>query len=420
MTIDPQFYHISLNLSALDDAMGFPPDGDTSSTIDFLFTCNKTKSNSIPPGGLSPFDFPLVQNVGGTFSWNEEVEHPFECERRFKEFKEFMSENAKPEVFENKITRIIYPQYQNNINELSANAHSDFYSDFRLNDCFNNKDQMIALDNLYFNMLQLGKSISESSSYDEAYNYAKEMLSLYKEKEQYAGNEFDLYDKFMGPCRQVGNGALVYGQEIAKINVQFEKIVDQRNIALAQFNSVVNQLNHIEFILLDLNKTMEECDRYFDPMENMTKQELFHAFNGPTFRSNFDDLQYFARFLKVAIKNYVHHMNRIKEGIINIFKNIFALEFPTLHGYNIHNLKIVRNTFEIYETEAMLIAEGLNANIRTSMPRLWNLTINRLIDPIENIDIFEDIDDISFKLKAFVKDLTDYDKSLEVSSAFLK
>ena len=163
--------------------MGFPPDGDTSSTMDFLFTCNKTKSKTISSGGLVPFDFPLVQNAVGTFSWNEEVEDPSECEKRFEEFKEFMS-----------------------------------------------------LDNLYFDMLQLGKSISESSSYDEAYKYTKEMLSLYQEKEQYAGNELDLYDQFMGPCRQLGNGALVYGQEIAKINVQFENIVDQRNIALGQFN----------------------------------------------------------------------------------------------------------------------------------------------------------------------------------------
>ena len=74
--------------------MGFPPDGDTSSTMDFLFTCNKTKSNTIPPGGLDAFDFPPVQNAGGTFSWNEEVEDPSECEKRFKELKTFMSENA--------------------------------------------------------------------------------------------------------------------------------------------------------------------------------------------------------------------------------------------------------------------------------------------------------------------------------------
>ena len=400
--------------------MGFAGDGDTSSTMDFLLTCNKTKSNTIPPGGLGPFDFLLMQNPSGTFSWNEEVEDPSECEKRFEEFKAFMSENAKPKLFENKLTGIIYPQYQNNINALSANAHGDFYSEFRLNDCFNNKDQMIALDNLYFNMLQFGNRISVSSSYDEAYNYAKEMLSLYKEKEEYAGNEFDLYDGFMGPCRQLGIEAPAYEQEITDINVQFENIVDQRNIALAQFNSVVNQLKHIKVILLDLNKTMEEGDRYLDPMENMTKHDLFHAFDEPTFKSNFDDLQYFARYLKVAIKNYIQHMNRVKEDIINIFKNIFALEFPTLHGYNIHNLKIVRNTFEIYEAEATLIAEGLNANMRTNMPRLWNLTLNRLINPIENIDIFEDIDDISLKLEAFVEDLKDYDKSLEVSSAFLK
>ena len=276
---------------------------------------------------------------------------------------------------------------------------------------------MIALDNLYFNMLQLGKSISESSSYDEAYNYAKEMLSLYKEKEQYAGNEFDLYDGFMEPCRQLGIEVPAYKKAITEINVQFENIVDQRNIALAQFNSVVNQLNHIELILLDLNKTMEEGDRYLDKMENMTKHDLFHAFDEPTFKSNFDDLQYFARYL---IKNYVHHMNIIKEDIINIFEKILALEFPTLHGYNVHNLKIARNTFEIYEAEATLITEGLNANMRTNMPRLWNLTINRFINPIENIDIFEDIDDFSLKLEAFVEDLKDYDKSLEVSSAFLK
>ena len=96
------------------------------------------------------------------------------------------------------------------------------------------------------------------------------------------------------------------------------------------------------------------------------------------------------------------------------------MEFPTIHGYNVYNLKIVRNTFEIYEAEATLIAEGLNANMRTNMPRLWNLTLNRLINPIENIDIFEDIDDISLKLEALVEDLKDYDKSLEVSSAFLK
>ena len=246
------------------------------------------------------------------------------------------------------------------------------------------------------------------------------LFSLYKEKEQYAGNELDLYDGFMEPCRQLGIEVPTYEKEIKNINVQFENIVDQRNIVLAQFNSVVNQLNHIELILFDLNKTMAEGDRYFDPMENMTKHDLFHAFDEPIFKSNFDDLQYFVRYLKVAIKNYVHHMNRIKKDIINIFEDIFALEFPTLHGKNVHNLKIARNTFEIYQAQATLIGEGLNANMRTNMPRLWNLTINRLIDPIENIDIFEDIDDISFKLKAFVKDLTDYHKSLEVSSAFLK
>ena len=85
---------------------------------------------------------------------------------------------------------------------------------------------------------------------------------------------------------------------------------------------MVNQLKHIEFILLDLNKTMEDGDRYFDPIENMTKYDLFHAFDEPTFKSNFDDLHYFARYLKVAIKNYVHNMNRIKEDIINIFEDI--------------------------------------------------------------------------------------------------
>ena len=88
MKIDPQFYHISMNLSELEVAMGFPRDGDTSST-DFLFTCNKTKSNSILPGGVDPFYF-----SGGTFSWNEEVKDPSECGKRFEELKELMSENA--------------------------------------------------------------------------------------------------------------------------------------------------------------------------------------------------------------------------------------------------------------------------------------------------------------------------------------
>ena len=401
--------------------MGFPGDGNTSSTIEFLFTCYKI-NNSIPIGRLDPTG---PQHIGDRaddqYSWNQRVDNASECEKSFEEFVEFMSENAEPEHFANKLTEIIYPQYEININKLIEIEETDFRSKFPLNRCSTNKEQMITLDNLYFDTLQLGKNISESSSYEETINYAKEMLFLYKEKQQYAGNEKSLYDEFYTPCHQLVIGAGVYEKAVADINVDFENIVDQRNFALAQFYSAVNHLNHVKLILHDINKTMEECDRYFDPMENMTKQDLFRAFDEPKFTSNFKDFQYFTKCLKVTIDNYIFHMNRIKEDIVNIFENVLALELPTLHGSNVHNLRITSDTYFVMRgDESSHIVEGLSANMQSSMTSMWNITINRLIDPFKNMDIFEDIDLISSKLEAFVKELGEYNKSLEVSTDFLR
>ena len=53
-----------------------------------------------------------------------------------------------------------------------------------------------------------------------------------KEKEQYAGNELDLYDGFMGPCRQLGIEVPAYKTRHNRISMFNLKTLLTREILL--------------------------------------------------------------------------------------------------------------------------------------------------------------------------------------------
>ena len=84
------------------------------------------------------------------------------------------------------------------------------------------------------------------------------MLSLFKEKEQYAGNEYHLYDELIGPCRQLGIGVSAYEKGITDINYCFSffcltaKLLDTFNL----------DINTTEFMLSTAHQKEDLIDRY--------------------------------------------------------------------------------------------------------------------------------------------------------------
>ena len=103
-------------------------------------------------------------------------------------------------------------------------------------ECLDLKKQAIEMDDIIFNITDLGWNITLSRTYNEAYKYAVQIPPLYRRRKLY--NEsyiYDVHDEVIAKCNWLKNWGEESKQAGEKALDDFDKIMDERDTALRHF-----------------------------------------------------------------------------------------------------------------------------------------------------------------------------------------
>ena len=310
------------------------------------------------------------------------------------------------------LTPARYQRYLENVNELFSNTSYNLRSNLNFTQCSRNKDQMIYIEHLYFNFLLIGDNISRVSSYDEAYNYAKQMLTLFTQMQPFRDEEKELHEKLKKPCDWLRNE---YKPNLEK----FRKCRDQRNTVLTKFKSISYNFLQLNSSFLDLLPTLEKTRLYLK--NNATKFDLAKSFENRLFRKYIQDFSYHAKELETSIQNYLSEMNTFSDQIKLAYKELFTIRYPIINSHNVYQLKLISGAQSINDNLIMIIVESLKENMETNILKLWDLIFERLTINMIRIKsaVVLSADDIITEVNEFTSDLRKYKESLKVETDFL-
>ena len=231
-------------------------------------------------------------------------------------------------------------------------------------ECLDLKQQVIEMDDIIFNITDLGWNVSLSTTYNEAYKYAVQIPLLYRRRKLY--NEsyiYDVHDEVIAKCNWLMNWGEESKETGEKALDDFEKIMDERDTALRHFESIGRLFNRLyNKVFNKILPAVTLGDYYLEG--NVTKLTLSGAFDTIHFRKVVDELSDLSTDLSELSNTYANAMINGRDKFEDMYEKMLSLKLPILNLMTVNTLELVKHAAEINDSRMQDLVHNLKENPR--------------------------------------------------------
>ena len=282
-------------------------------------------------------------------------------------------------------------------------------------ECLDLKQQAIEMDEIIFNITDLGWNITLSRTYNEAYKYAIQIPPLYRRRKLY--NEsyiYEVHDEVIAKCNWLKNWGEESKETGEKALDDFEKIMDERDTALRHFESIGRLFNRLyDKVFNKILPAVTLGDYYLEG--NVTKLTLSGAFDTLHLRKAVDELSDLSGDLSEFTNAYANAMINGRDKFKDMYEKMLSLKLPILNLLTANNLKLVKHTAEINDSRMQDLVHNLKENPRDII-ELVEETYNRVMDPTESL--IQPVKDVVKKIEPPAESLKEYKTAIKLNTEF--
>ena len=275
VAISPQFLNISPMIRELERILDYQEGNYSSSTPNFLVLCNNSQSKiDYYTSGNNSKQNPTSSQSHEGHLFDFVRKDPSKCSEVFKKMKKDI-QHSYAQIHHDLLTEITYAKYLSNAEDIFANSSRNLSSHENFTKCEDHKDQMIYLGKLYYKTAQVGKNMSESLTYEEAYHHSGLLFVLFEEINPFKNREKELFKEFQGSCnwlKGLGNEYRIKSHEIMK---RFSKLKEVKDRALLKFDFLVDSWWMMQVNIYKIELSIEIIEKY--QQNELTKLKLWEA-----------------------------------------------------------------------------------------------------------------------------------------------
>ncbi len=393
---------------------------ESTGTADSLSTTQSTflETTEPPEMNIRPLTFP----------WNRITDHS-QCKDLFEDMKDYMyGQNdavtfyLRYNSFVNRINEQNYQVFLSAIDTIYANST---YSEFSIkshNICVEMREKTENISNILFKTMTLGVNISKTDSFDEAYHFGLQLLSLHRDRLQYDPNNFktmeDTYDSACGWLYRYGSDSLVNGRIAMR---DFDDALDHKEAALRQFRKIQSSFASIfESVYSVGEPAILKMVDFLN--QNCTKLELATYIDTPVFTNTINYLTNALNDFSDAVKDYQEEMIRGREKMTAAYQVLAELKLPILNSYTIYQLTFMQAALLVNGIDIHDMAGGLDIedHFHENMTTLITDTYQKLMDPVEQLEegLAQPLTDILVQFQNIASGLLEYQASAKMNTVF--
>ena len=313
-----------------------------------------------------------------------------------------------------------YAAYLQGIDEVFANTSINLTSIQPHVQCMAFYEEYSYLDSLMLNMTILGANISYSKTYHQAYTFAKQLPSLYKQRIQYDETKFtQMYEHVRDTCDWFEDDGLDTLDRGQVAMAELQKVKDERNTAMRHI-TYINELFELIYSAVTeiLNPKVRLAQGYLEG--NTTKIKLATEFVEQSFSTTVENLEYINQDLVSLTKTYIETMIQGRDKLQRFYQTIFNLKLPVLNNYNIYQLELIKSATAsnniVFEHMITSIENNLEENVEKLIAEIYN----KLMEPMENIkeNVGDPIEDVLIRIRSLTENLKEYKDSTKMDADF--
>ena len=313
-----------------------------------------------------------------------------------------------------------YATYRENIAAIFANTTVDVNSIKHYNECLSFEEEYTKLDRIIIAMTEITVDIYDTGSYDEAYNSAKLLPALYRQRLEYDASRFqEMYDHINEICWWINYEGDELWEKMEQAMTELTKAKDERTVA-RRYISLIQDYFIILYkrIVEDIVPVVFLTRNYLE--DNITKIELADKFENPTFTRVVEIVAEINKELVDTARDYASAMIKGKEKLLYFYKILLDLRLPVLNSDNVQELELIKKAKEMNDPLLQIFINSLQNNLKDNSLSLVEETYKRLTAPIGNIKttLGNAIDNILVQIENLSKVLKNYKTSTIMNTEF--
>ena len=253
--------------------------------------------------------------------------------------------------------------------------------------CVEAEPEVDPLETLCNKMVKLMSNIRKSSSYNEAYDYAKQLTPLFNQIRTNYNEEqiLNLYQKVDDACQWFDS----YKEDLEKEGLE---AIEELELLKLRTDSTLRQYEEISESFTAL---LEEFAEEIIPVVNLgedyildqlTKLTMARQFVKSSFYESTDEMTKIIEDIADHMKDYADELTKGKDRLVGIYQKLFALKLPVINKYNVHQLGIVQKALETDDDQLKHIVDSLEDNMDEGITKLVEEIYQRLLNPIQDLE----------------------------------
>ena len=269
-------------------------------------------------------------------------------------------------------------------------------------------------------MTEITVEIYDANSYDEAYNSAKLLPPLYRQRLEYNASKFqEMYDYINEVCWWINYDGDDIWEKTEQAMAELTKAKDERNVA-RRYITVIQDYFSILYksIFKDINPVVYLAQDYLKDI--ITKIDLADEFENRTFTKNIETVAGINKELLDIARDYTSAMIKGREKLLCFYKILLDLKLPILNSDNVQELELITKAKDLNDPLLQGLFNSLGDNLRGNILYLVEETYKSLTAPIESMKIVfgDPIDNVLIKIENLSKMLKDYKASTIMNTEF--
>ena len=303
-----------------------------------------------------------------TFSWLN-INDRQDCPAAFNDLKQYLNNWQELHLDLKKVKEWWaiekeYATYKENIAAIFANSTVNVHQIENHNKCLSFEEEYTTLDRIVISMTEITVEIYDVNSYDEAYNSAKLLPPLYRQRLEYNASKFqEMYDYINEVCWWINYDGDDIWEKTEQAMAELTKAKDERNVA-RRYITVIQDYFSILYksIFEDINPVVYLAQDYLKDI--ITKIDLADEFQNRTFTKNIETVAGINKELLDIARDYTSAMIKGREKLLCFYKVLLDLKLPILNSDNVQELELITKAKDLNDPLLQGLFNSLEDNLR--------------------------------------------------------